>query len=593
MVDLTSYIPIKLFNLKSYFMKKAYLLPILGLFLPCVLASQTVNKGIAQETNTIFGPLEKNRIPHHILLDYGIEFIDISKYDGILRSENYLSVVTHKDIYNTIVSSRTSTSAAGIYSPIAEETEWSTLQRQANNNNDETANIVLSGLYFHYSKIKSDALSNNKIQVNNDTYDDKYINGVWQNPYETKTAFSISSSIQEIKQSDVSVYLPTSLWYTNQSTSIGAIQIDFGNGTGYKNISNQNSASTYYNNPGVYTWTYRIQLTSGQYKYCRQKVNVTIEPQSKVSSNCPNLDFEAITAVKSYQGVYGSATLQIAYGSSDCKLRKPLIVAEGLDTGLLAASGTIGDSDIIKFMEEVNSSESTDLRNLVTNNTSIDYDIVYVNWNNGVDYIQRNAYVLEEVIDWVNQEKIANGSSAPNVILGQSMGGVIARYALRDMENNNEDHDTELYISHDAPHQGAHVPLGFLYMTRHLLDQFISTPVGSISIPVSSGNVGLTDLEDLLDAPAVQQLLINNVDSNVNWDNTAYIAWQNELKNMGYPQQTRNISVSNANHCAQLQQVSPKQRLLSLNANGRTSFLTDFILTLNGFNNLSGNQRGG
>ncbi|MDT0678526.1 hypothetical protein [Autumnicola musiva] len=132
-------------------------------------------------------------------------------------------------------------------------------------------------------------------------------------------------------------------------------------------------------------------------------------------------------------------------------MRKPLIVAEGLDTGLLGASGTIGDSDITDFLTSIRLSGSNELRDLITNNTSIDYDVVYVNWDNGTDYLQRNAYVLEEVIKWVNQEKTANGSTTPNVVLGQSMGGVIARYALRDMENRNKPHNTSLYISHDAP----------------------------------------------------------------------------------------------------------------------------------------------
>ncbi len=43
------------------------------------------------------------------------------------------------------------------------------------------------------------------------------------------------------------------------------------------------------------------------------------------------------------------------------------------------------------------------------------------------------------------------------------MGGVIARYALRKMEDAGMEHQVSLYISHDSPHLGANVPLGALY----------------------------------------------------------------------------------------------------------------------------------
>jgi alpha-beta hydrolase superfamily lysophospholipase len=63
------------------------------------------------------------------------------------------------------------------------------------------------------------------------------------------------------------------------------------------------------------------------------------------------------------------------------------------------------------------------------------YDIIYVDWGIGTDYIQNNAELLKKAIRWVNQNKIG---SEKNVVLGQSMGGLIARYALKDMEDNGK-----------------------------------------------------------------------------------------------------------------------------------------------------------
>ena len=539
--------------------------------------SQNINTSLASDINQKFSLLEKNRIPNHILLDYGFDLIDVSQFDGVLRSTNYLDIERYNLIYNSIVSSATQLNVSGIESPQQELTEWKNLQKQQYNNAklNNKASIVLNGLLFNYSKININALSNNKISVINDKYDDKYINGIWQNPYDSKISFAIVSPVFAISKSNVEVKLPTTLWHSN--TAITDIAIDFGNNTGYKNLSNGNLASTNYINVGTYTWTYRVRLGNGQYKYCRQKVKVTqVDTNSNVQARNPACglpDEVSITATKAYQGVFGTATLQIARADNCNQIRKPLIVAEGLDTGLMGQGGSIGDTDINSFFLAVNESFSTDLQDLIT--TAVDYDIIYVNWDNGTDFIQRNAFVLERVIEWVNANKTG---TEQNVILGQSMGGLIARYALKDMEDNAENHDTSLYISHDVPHQGAHIPLGLLHMGRHIVNEFIQTPLGNISIPINgAGDFGLGTIDDLLDAPAVNQMLINNVDTNGNRTNTTHSAWQTELQEMGYPQQTRNIAISNASHCGNSQGLSSNQGLVTVTGEGGTSVLTSII----------------
>jgi alpha/beta superfamily hydrolase len=106
---------------------------------------------------------------------------------------------------------------------------------------------------------------------------------------------------------------------------------------------------------------------------------------------------------------------------------------------------------------------------------------VYVDFDNGVDYIQRNAYLLETVIKWVNDHKVGN---QPNKMLGLSFGGIIAQWALRDIEEagstaNNEayPHQVGLLITHDSPHQGANVPLSIQMLVRKLASTTIRNPI--------------------------------------------------------------------------------------------------------------------
>ena len=140
------------------------------------------------------------------------------------------------------------------------------------------------------------------------------------------------------------------------------------------------------------------------------------------------------------------------------------------------------------------------------------YDIVYVDFDNGTDFIQRNAYLLERVIRWVNENKTG---TEPNVILSMSMGGLVSQYALRDIElagspanNSAFPHQVRLLITHDSPHQGANIPLSVQLSVVHLAGTTIRNP-----LPFSD-DIRLVDRLPILGlarqallSPAAQQML--------------------------------------------------------------------------------------
>ena len=53
------------------------------------LFSQNINTTIPNAVNTVFQNLDKTKIPHNILLDYGYDFIDVTAYNGQLNTNNY------------------------------------------------------------------------------------------------------------------------------------------------------------------------------------------------------------------------------------------------------------------------------------------------------------------------------------------------------------------------------------------------------------------------------------------------------------------------------------------------------------------------
>lgn len=176
---------------------------------------------------------------------------------------------------------------------------------------------------------------------------------------------------------------------------------------------------------------------------------------------------------------------------------KPLIVAEGFDPPQLGNNLTFDQfirNDVFRIRNEIEQSG---------------YDIVYVDNANGADYVERNAALLREVIERVNDELTANGSPHKNVVVGASMGGVVARIALKEIEDDAQDHNTRLYISFDAPHKGAYAPLSAQYMLQHLYEyKLLGRRLFADVMPQLRLGV------DLLKSPAARQMLFYNLYAN-------------------------------------------------------------------------------
>lgn len=109
------------------------------------------------------------------------------------------------------------------------------------------------------------------------------------------------------------------------------------------------------------------------------------------------------------------------------------------------------------------------------------YNVAIVNWKHPGDAIQDNAARLVNFIDDLKCQLSPNDIDTLHqfVVIGESMGGVVARYALLWMEANQNQlncrpqllHNTRLFISLDAPQDGAYIPMAFqeLYNQNKLL----------------------------------------------------------------------------------------------------------------------------
>jgi pimeloyl-ACP methyl ester carboxylesterase len=240
--------------------------------------------------------------------------------------------------------------------------------------------------------------------------------------------------------------------------------------------------------------------------------------------------------------------------SADNILDKPIIVVDQFDPG-----DTIDIPGVYSLLDFVGTSGTQNFADLLR---AEGFDVVILNFptytrdedavtvDGGADFMERNAMVLVELIEIINAEKAAN-SPEQNVIIGLSMGGIIARYALNYMENQSIDTDTRLYISFDSPHHGANIPIGLQHQLNWLA--FNDTnPIAEVQ-PLVIG---------LLKSPTARQLLSDHLDAHlsgadlVTFDPTLTLPQAhpfrgffetniNSLTPSGFPENVRNVSIIN------------------------------------------------
>lgn len=257
---------------------------------------------------------------------------------------------------------------------------------------------------------------------------------------------------------------------------------------------------------------------------------------------------QTITATISYQGYdesqayFGEGEYEIFLDNVDGVLDKPIIVIDGFDPG---------DGRNIPALYAALDFNGSNLADILRDEG---YDMVALNFpqyttdgkdiDGGADYIQRNAMVLIELINLINNQKVG---SQELVVIGPSMGGLIARYGLSYMEQNSLVHETRLYISFDSPHLGANIPIGFQYLIN-----YFAKDQGNAEAQLIVDNV--------LNSAAAKEMLIDHYSghlmsgSDFEQDPTLLLpvgapnfrdAFQTELDNLGFPQNVRNVSMIN------------------------------------------------
>ena len=362
--------------------------------------------------------------------------------------------------------------------------------------------IMMNMLAYDYYTFIDTALTTNtyfNFDTVNNILSDKYPRPGY--PFNVEKAFMAAPAVSDLPYRTVTYRVDRSNFFHDEWNDLPVsdinLKIDFGDGTGFHNFG-------YLSAPAHVTVTYPaggdffiktvVEDAGAMTLRMRESIiHVPVDPDGPAPDTTWNAHDLLISAW------YPCAT------AGAQPMEKVIVYVEGIDVMDITKSTNRMGNEI--YQQQIINTGLADLRNF-------GYTFVVVDWENSRRDMKDNAANIVGLLEDLKCQLAAMHSEQEFVVIGESMGGVVCNYALTDMEKNpgsgcyrDKKHNTRLFITLDAPHQGANIPLSIQHAYKDLtggigfipITQFISTSLGQL---VSNA------FNLFLDAKAAKQLLI-------------------------------------------------------------------------------------
>ncbi len=287
--------------------------------------------------------------------------------------------------------------------------------------------------------------------------------------------------------------VPSGLFVVPAGTGTpSTVDVDPGDGGGYRTVSVGQTVSAAYGTPGEKTVQVRASV-AGSVRHARfalrvrestsggagqnlvgrssgeacaegavgshwSSVHCGVEPDPQLAwsgaRNYPNV-------LSRYDGTNRTAKYDyaVSLAPGHTHITNPIIVVSGYDPFEDTTLDKLYEK-IRRYRDEFTVGPFVDLPQALK---AEDYDIVVMDYADSQDFIQRNGLALVDLIQRIHAEMDDNPDSDGEIgaVIGLSMGGLVSRYALAYMEEEmNVDHRVGLFVSYDSPQQGAYSTAG-------------------------------------------------------------------------------------------------------------------------------------
>lgn len=367
---------------------------------------------------------------------------------------------------------------------------------------------------YNYEFIDSNAIADGRIEIKNGFLHRNFKK--IKSPFIVDSICVLSILGNQIYTGETKLIFDKDFYYTNTAKKPKSIRLNFYDDKGWITLEEGISKTIIFNQVKRLKYSYEIIFNSSEIIKADAYVNIV----SSGTAPCYTIMQGTKDEYEDYSNVKAKALYEFGVYSNHCAtndtnvLHHPIIIVDGFDPSDTRKIGNIFD-----LMNEAPIK-------LADTFLAKGYDIIICNFLNGADFIERNALAVQDVIKYVKSK-----TKDKIIVIGPSMGGLVAKCALNNFEKTNQDHQTSLYFSFDSPHQGANIPIA----DQYFLD-FFGRIVGN-----AEAYAGLVQIK----SSAAKQMLLDYYDT----DHIAPLShvFRNifTYTNATYPSRLRKVSLIN------------------------------------------------
>jgi len=432
----------------------AALIPVAALIFSLTLpATRVATAGpIEDRLQEALGALDTRELQTGVLYDRVLPLSDIERFSG-----KDGAAVASRGLWRQVYEELRRASADPNVRPPAEA-----LVERARRQQDA---VPLTLLFDDYERIRPDALDRGALALRNG----RLVRGSGE-AFERRTAFA-AAALREwtYRGREVRFVLGRDDYFSNRRGDDPRLEADLDDGAGFRAMSFDVPLTARYGEPG--TKTLRLRATTADGEAREASFAFTVRA---LAAPLPN-DTLLVTGAIPYLGGVASAQAYVYLAAGRTQLVNPAVVVEGFDL-----DNSMNWDELYALLNQ---------ENLLEGLRADGYDAVVLNFTDATEYLQRNAFVLLELL----QELHATlGPQKTVALAGASMGGLVSRYALAYMETQALPDPVRTFISLDAPHLGADIPLGIQYWVKFFSGQ----------------SADAAYLLSRLDRPAARQMLV-------------------------------------------------------------------------------------
>lgn len=325
--------------------------------------------------------------------------------------------------------------------------------------------IPLAVLFDEYERLRPDALERGAVEVRGE----QLVRGSGE-AFETRTAFA-AAALREwtYRGNRVRFVLHREDYVSNRHGAVPRLEVDLADGLGFRRVSFDRPLTAQYAETG--TKTLRLRATTEDGAVVQAAFAFSVRALATVAPD----DTIHVTGTIPYLGGVATGDGYVYLAPGHTQVQNPVVVVEGFDL-----DNSMNADELYALLNQ---------ENLIETLRADGYDAVVLNFVDATDYLQRNSFVLVELLQQI--QGLA-GPQTSVALAGASMGGLVSRYALAYMETNGPPHLVRTFLSFDVPHLGANIPLGIQYWVN-----FFSTQSADAAFFLS-----------LLNRPAARQMLV-------------------------------------------------------------------------------------